>query len=79
METAPSAAISARLRTSARRRSPAVAIAGNAITTTNCGMNSTALVRIRPAGVQAGLVLVERVPGDDDVDVGEEEEREQRH
>ena len=62
----------------ARRRSPAPAIDGNATTTTNCGRNSTALVRIRPAGVQAGVVAVEDVAGDDDVGVGEHEEGQQR-
>ncbi len=42
---------------------------GSATTTTNCGRKSTALVRIRPAGVQAGVVVVEGVAGDHDVGV----------
>ena len=75
---APSADTSARLQRAAARRRPGRDIAGNATTTTNWGRNSTALVRISPPGVQAGLVLVEHVPRDDDVDVGEREERQQR-
>jgi hypothetical protein len=48
VQTTPRASTSARLRTRARRRSLVVDIAGNAVTITNWGRKSTALVRIRP-------------------------------
>ena len=75
----PSRATRTRLRVSACAGArSAVDIDGKAITTTNCGRNSTALVRISPPAYRPASCSVEHVAGDDDVDVGEREEGEQR-
>ena len=63
-----------------QRAAPLVAvdIDGNATHDHELRQEQHRLGEDQAAGVEAGVVLVEHVAGDDDVDVGEREEREQR-